>query len=156
MIRKLLAERFQLKFHHEQRDMSAFVVTAPKAGDKLKPTEMNGPLPGIGMSPAKGGLTLLVRNGTIGDFTGFLQTLVLDRPVVDRTGLKSKFDFSVTFLPDETEFNGHSPVGKLADGVEAAPSLSDALLQQVGLKLSAEKTAVDVIAVDHVAKPSAN
>jgi uncharacterized protein (TIGR03435 family) len=156
MIRKLLAERFQLKFHHDKRDMSAFVLAAAKAGEKLKPTQLSGPLPGIGMRPATGGLTLMVSNGTIGDFTGFLQTIVLDRPVVDRTNLKGKFDFSLTFLPDETQFSGHSPVGKLADGVEAAPSLTEALEQQVGLKLSSEKTAVDVIAIDHVEKPSAN
>lgn len=156
MIRKLLADRFQLKFHKDKRDMSAFVVTVAKAGEKLTPTQLNGPLPGIGMRPATGGLTLSVANGTIADFTGFLQTLVLDRPVVDRTDLKGKYDFSVTFLPDETQFNGHSPVGKLADGVEPAPSLFEALQQQLGLKVTAEKTAVDVIAIDHVAKPSAN
>ena len=98
----------------------------------------------------------MVRNGSIHDFTGFLQTLVLDRPVVDRTDLKGKFDFSLTFLPDETQFNGHSPVGKLADGVEPAPSLPEALQQQLGLKLSAEKTSVEVIAIDHVEKPSSN
>ncbi len=156
MIRKLLAERFQLKFHHDQREMSAFVITVAKGGEKLTPTQLTGPLPGIGMRPATGGLTLMVRNGTIGDFTGFLQTLVLDRPVVNQTELKGKFDFSVTFLPDETQFNGHSPAGKLADGVEAAPGLFEALQQQVGLKLSAEKTPVEVIAIDHVEKPSAN
>ncbi|WP_263384656.1 TIGR03435 family protein [Granulicella arctica] len=156
MIRKLLAERFKLTFHKDKREMSAFVVSASKGMEKLTPTQMNGSLPGIGMRPATGGMTLMVRNGTIGDFTGFLQTLVLDRPVVDRTGLKSKFDFSVTFLPDETQFNGHSPVAKLADGVEPAPSLIEALSQQVGLKMIAEKTAVEVIAIDHVEQSSAN
>lgn len=136
--------------------MSAFVVTAGKGVEKLTPTQMNGPLPGIGMRPATGGITLMVRNGTVGDFTGFLQTIVLDRPVVDRTDLKGRFDFSITYLPDETQFNGHSPVAKLADGVEAAPNLIEALSQQVGLKMTAEKTAVEVIAIDHVEKPSAN
>jgi uncharacterized protein (TIGR03435 family) len=98
----------------------------------------------------------MIRNGTIRDFTGFLQTLVLDRPVVDQTDLKGKFDFTVTFLPDDTQFNGHSPAGKLADGVEPAPTLTEALLRQLGLKLSAEKASVDVMAIDHVEKPSAN
>ena len=156
MIRKLLAERFQLKFNHEERELAAFVMTVGKDGEKLKPTQLHGSLPGIGIRPAKGGVTLMIANGTIADFTGFLQTLVLDRPVVDRTGLKDKFDFSVTFLPDETQFNGHSPVAKPASGVEAAPDLSEALLQQDGLKLTPEKTPVDVIAIDHVEKPSAN
>ena len=156
MIRKLLADRFQLKFHKDTREMSAYVLTVGKGGEKLTPTQLNGPLPGIGMRPATGGLTLMIRNGTVGDFTGFLQGMVLDRPVVDRTALKNKFDFSVTFLPDETQFNGHSPAAKPADGVEPAPSLTEALQQQLGLKLSAEKTSVDVIAIDHVEKPSAN
>ncbi len=156
MIRKLLVERFQLKFHNDKRDLSAFVLSVGKGGQKLTPTQMTGPLPGIGMRPATGGLSLMVRNGTIRDFTGFLQMLVLDRPVVDHTELKGKFDFSVTFLPDDTQFNGHSPAGKLADGVEPAPSLTEALQQQLGLKLSAEKTSVDVMAIDHVEKPSAN
>ncbi len=156
MIRKLLAERFQLKFHDDKRELSAFVLSVGKGGEKLTPTQMSGPLPGIGIQPATGGLSLMIRNGTIRDFTGFLQTLVLDRPVVDHTDLKGKFDFKVTFLPDDTQFNGHSPTGKLADGVEPAPSLTEALQQQLGLKLSAEKTSVAVMAIDHVEKPSAN
>jgi uncharacterized protein (TIGR03435 family) len=156
MIQKLLVDRFKLKFHKDTRELSAFVITVGKGGEKLPPTQLNGPLPGIGMRPATGGLTLMVRNGTIHDFTGFLQTLVLDRPVVDRTDLKGKYDFSVTFLPDETQFNGHSPIPKLADGVEPAPALTDAMLSQLGLKLSTEKTSVEVISIDHVEKPSPN
>jgi uncharacterized protein (TIGR03435 family) len=156
MMRKLLKERFQLTFHHDKREMSAFVLTVAKTGSKLQPTQLKGPLPGMFLTPAKGGGTLHLINGTIGDFCSFLQTLVLDRPVVDQTGLTGKFDLAVTFLPDETEFNGHPPFAKSADTAEAAPSLFDALQQQAGLKLTAEKTAVDVIAIDHVEKPSPN
>jgi uncharacterized protein (TIGR03435 family) len=160
MIRKLLADRFQLKFHHDQRELSAFVLTVGKTGSKLAPTQSNGPLPGIGLGPGKGGMTLHIMNATIGDFTGFLQSLVLDRPVVDQTGLTAKFDFNVTFTPDDSQFNGRPPQfgAKPAqtDAVEAAPSLFDAMQQQLGLKLEAKKTAVDVLAIDHVEKPSAN
>jgi uncharacterized protein (TIGR03435 family) len=156
MIRKLLADRFQLKFHKETRDMSAFVLTVDKGGAKLAHTQFNDPLPSIGYGPAKGGVTLRTRNSTMLDFTNFLQEFVLDRPVVDHSGLHGRFDFTLTFLPDETQFNGHPPFGKLADGVEPASSLFEALQQQLGLKLSPEKTAVDVIAIDHVEKPSPN
>jgi uncharacterized protein (TIGR03435 family) len=82
--------------------------------------------------------------------------MVLDRPVVNDTDLKGRYDLSLTFLPDETQFNGRSPVAKLADGVEAAPSLFEALQQQEGLKLNAEKADVDVLVIDHVEKPSPN
>ena len=157
MIKKLLADRFQLKFHNEQRELSAFVLTVGKDGPKLKPTELNGSLPGIGMQPAKTGAMFVLRNATIPDFTGFLQLLVLDRPVVDHTGLTGKYDINITFTPDDSLFNGQPPpFPKIADGVEPAPSLFDAIQQQIGLKLTAEKTQVSVIAVDHVEKPSAN
>jgi uncharacterized protein (TIGR03435 family) len=166
MIRKLLADRYSLKFHHEKRDMSAYVLTVGKDGQKLKPTQVHGNLPGIGIRPDTGGITLNMVNATIPDFTGFLQILVLDRPVVDKTGITGRFDFQCTFTTDDSQFGGHPPqfpkqgnngsAGSTDTAAPAAPSLYDALPQQLGLKLSAEKTAVDVIVIDHVAKPSAN
>jgi uncharacterized protein (TIGR03435 family) len=166
MIRKLLADRFKLTFHHDKRELSAYVLTAGKSGHKLTATQVKGTLPGIGMRPATGGLTLNMINATIPDFTGFLQLLVLDRPVVDQTGIQGRYDFQCTFSPDDSQFGGHPPQmpappgGNSTNATEAAataaPSLYDALQQQLGLKLTAEKTAVDVIAIDHVEKPSAN
>jgi uncharacterized protein (TIGR03435 family) len=164
MIRKLLADRFALKFHHDKRDMSAYVLTVGKDGSKLKPTQLKGNLPGIGIGPGTGGITLNMANATIPDFTGFLQILVLDRPVVDKTGIQGRYDFRCTFTPDESQFGGHPPPmpnqgnnnGSNDTAAAAAPSLYDAIQQELGLKLSAEKTSVDVIAVDHVEKPSAN
>jgi uncharacterized protein (TIGR03435 family) len=161
MIRKLLADRFKLTFHHDKRELSAFVLTVGKSGPKLTPTELSGPLPGMGFVPGKGGLMLVVRNGTMTDFTGLLQTLVLDRPVVDQTGITGRFDFSFTFTPDDSEFNGHPPpmpmpMPKQADEADAAPGFFEAIQQQVGLKLDAKKAPVNVLVVDHVEKPSAN
>jgi uncharacterized protein (TIGR03435 family) len=164
MIRKLLADRFALKFHKDKRDMSAYVLTVGKDGHKLKPTQLNGNLPGLGIAPGTGGITLNMVNATIPDFTQFLQSLVLDRPVVDKTGIQGRYDYQCTFAPDESQFGGHPPPmpnqgnnnGSTDTAAPAAPSLYDALQQELGLKLSAEKTAVDVIAIDHVDKPSAN
>jgi uncharacterized protein (TIGR03435 family) len=157
MIRKLMADRFKLTFHHEKRELSAYVLTVAKSGAKLNPTQLKGPLPGIGFRPTASGLTLNVRNGTIGDFTGFLQILVLDRPVVDQTGLTDKYDFQFTFTPDDSQFNGHPPtIPAHTDATESAPNLFEAIQQQIGLKLDAEKTPVDVIAIDHVEKNTAN
>ena len=91
---------------------------------------------------------------------------MLDRPVVDKTGLTGRYDFQCTFAPDDSQFGGHPPQfpsqGNKADNgssdaaAPAAPSLYDALQQELGLKLAAEKTGVDVIVIDHVDKPSAN
>lgn len=166
MIKKLLADRFKLTFHHDQREMSAYVLTVSKEGQKLKETQLKGPLPGIGIQPAPGGITLNLVNAKISDFTGFLQSLVLDRPVVDKTGLQGNYDMRCTFTPDDSQFGGHPPqfpspannAGASGSDVAtpAAPSLYDVLQQELGLKLAAEKTAVDVIAIDHVEKFSAN
>jgi uncharacterized protein (TIGR03435 family) len=157
MIQKLIEDRFQLKFHHEKRDLSAFVLTVGKTGQKLTPTQGNGPLPGLFFSPGKGGVALHVMNGTMADFTGFLQILVLDRPVVDQTSLTGKYDFNFIFSPDDSQFHGHPPpMPKQADDAEAAPGLFDAIQQSLGLRLAAEKAPVDVIVIDHVEKPSAN
>ena len=160
MTQKLLADRFALRFHHEKRDLPAFVLSVGKTGSKLAPTQFTGPLPGFGLSPGTGGFSFNVRNATMPDLTSFLQMLVLDRPVVDQTQLTGRFDFKVTFTPDDSLFNGHPPKPPASNDanatVEPAPDLFKAFQDQLGLKLEAQKTAVDVIAIDHVDKPSAN
>ena len=157
MIRKLLTDRFKLTFHHEKKEFSAFVLSVAKDGPKLTVSESKNPLPGLGFGPGKGGLGCRVNNGTMAEFTSFLQQLVLDRPVVDETGLTSRYDFNFVFTPDDSQFNGHPPqLPKAADDVEAAPSLFEAVQQKLGLKLEAKKAMVDVIAIDHVEKPTAN
>jgi uncharacterized protein (TIGR03435 family) len=162
MIRKLLADRFKLTFRQEKRDLPAYLLTVNKNGSKLTPTQMQGALPGFGFGPGTGGLTLRAMNASLPEFTGFLQLLVMDRPVVDRTGLTGKYDFQCTFTPDDSQFNGHPPTPPPqqqqtdASNAAAAPSLYDAFQQQLGLKLNAEKAPVDVIVIDHVEKPSEN
>ena len=157
MIQKLLRDRFALKFHNDKRDMSAYVLTVTKDGKKFNTTEIKGPLPGIGMRPSPAGLTFMIRNADMKEFTGFLQVIVLDRPVVDHTGLTDHYDFSFTFTPDDSLFNGHPPqLPAKTDSTEAAPGFFEAITKSTGLKLDAQKTQVDVIAIDHVEKPSAN
>ena len=158
MMQKLLAERFKLKFHHEQRELPAYVLTVGKTGEKLTKTQFpDSALPGLGMRPGPGGVTLNVRSAAIPEFTSFLQMIVLDRPVVDQTGLTGKYDFQCKFTPDDSQFNGHPPkLPPETDTTESSPNLFDAMQQQLGLKLSAEKTAVDVLVIDHVEKHSDN
>jgi uncharacterized protein (TIGR03435 family) len=157
MVRKLLADRFALKFHQEKREMPAFVLSVEKTGQKLTASDSKNSLPNIGMRGMPNGLKLVLSNATVRDFTSFLQMMVLDRPVVDQTGIAGRYDLTVMFTPDESQFNGHPPrVWTPTDGVELAPDLYDAIQQQLGLKLTQEKAPVDVVAIDHVEKPSAN
>jgi uncharacterized protein (TIGR03435 family) len=168
MIKKLLAERYGLKVHQEKREMPAFVLADGKTDPKLSPTQLNGPLPGLGLSPGEGGIRLNVANATLDDFASFLQMLVLDRPVVNHTSLKARYDFHVTFTPDDSQFHGHPPnfgrppagggaaTDPAAPAADSAPNLFEATQQQLGLRLSPEKTEVPVVVIDQVEKPSAN
>jgi uncharacterized protein (TIGR03435 family) len=153
MMRKLLADRFKLKFHHDQQEISAYVLTVGKNGPRLKPTERKGQLPNFHYEPRDAGVTIFAENATMTDLTGYMQLVVLDRPVADRTGVAGRFDFQFTFTPDDSQFNGHSP---LPSGTGSAPGLYEAFQRQLGLRLSAGKIAIEVIAIDHIEKPSEN
>ena len=155
-VRKLLEDRFKITFHKDKKELPAFVLTVAKSGPKLTPTEATGPLPGLGVTPTSNGLTLIVHNGLVSELCELLQSLILDRPVVDETGIPGKFDISVTFTPDDSQFHGHPPPFKKADDVEAAPTLFEAIQQKLGLKLESQKAPVEVVVLDHVEKPSAN
>ena len=160
MVKKLLVERFQLTVHHEKKELSVYVISVGKSGAKnFRKSESTYPLPSLEFNSGKGGLMLPARNATMAQFASMLQAAVLDRPVVDQTGMVGKFDFELTFMPDDSEFDGHPPKVAATDAAgrdAAAPGLSEALQQQLGLRLSTEKIPVDVLVVDGVEKPSAN
>jgi uncharacterized protein (TIGR03435 family) len=155
MIQKLLADRCKLTFHHEQKELSVYAITVGKDGSKLTKSEgdPNG-LPGLFF---RGLGDLPARNATMADFAGVMQTAVLDRPVVDQTGLTGRFDFILKWTPDEFQFTGLGvKVPTPTDNPNAPPDLFNAIQQQLGLKLVATKAPVDVLVVDRVEKPSAN
>jgi uncharacterized protein (TIGR03435 family) len=69
-------------------------------------------------------------------------------PVTDATALTPKYDFSLTYLPDEASL----PSGPLADRYPPAPNLFKALESQLGLRLEKGKIAVEMLIVDHIEK----
>ena len=156
MLQKLLADRLKLTFHHDQRELSVYILTAAKTGAKnLTTSQRTNPLPGFGFEPKPGGVTLVSHNATISEFASMiLQGELLDRPVLDQTGISGKFDFQFTFLPDESMFHGHPRPAPASDN--PAPSLFTAIQEQLGLKLDNTKAPTDVIILDHIEKPSPN
>jgi uncharacterized protein (TIGR03435 family) len=155
MLQKLLAERFQLKFHQDKKEMSAYVLAAAKTGAKMNKNESdpNG-LPGLFFTKLG---VLNVRNATMADFSQLMQSAVLDRPVVDHTALAGRYDFQLKWTPDESQFSGMGiKVPPPTDAADAPPPLFTALQEQLGLKMDVEKTPVPVYVLDHVEKPSAN
>jgi uncharacterized protein (TIGR03435 family) len=155
MMQKLIAERFALTLHHEQREISSYVLATGKDGVKnLTPSDSKSPLPsGLEFLRVEGGLLLPARNTAMSQLAQMLQQVVLDRPVVNHTGLAGRYDFELRFTPDESMFHGRPPMTAPSGATE--PSLFEAL-SRLGLKLTAEKTPLDVIVVDHVQHPSEN
>ncbi len=86
-----------------------------------------------------------------------LQGSVLDKPVVDQTGLSDKYDFTLKFTPDPGQMAGFGPPRPpAADNLDAPPNIFTAFQQQLGLKLESTKAPADVMVIDHVEKPSEN
>lgn len=155
MLQSLLADRFQFTFHRGSKELSVYTITTTGVAVKLTPSTADPDgLYGIGF---RGLGSLVARNANMKDFAGNLQTSVLDRPVVDQTGLSGRYDFTLNWTPDEFQFTsfGVKPPAPPDTG-EARPDLFIALRQQLGLKLEGTKTAVEVFIVDKVEKPSAN
>ena len=76
--------------------------------------------------------------------------------MVNRTGLSGKFDGTLKWTPDETQFQTLGTKIVTDESADAPPPITIAMKQQLGLKLSAERTAVDVMVLDQVEKPSDN
>jgi uncharacterized protein (TIGR03435 family) len=155
MMQKLLADRFQLAFHREKKDLSVYAITAGKTGPKLTKSEgdPNG-LPGLGF---RGLGQLFANNANMKDFADLLQGMVLDRPVVDQTGLAGRWDFTLNWTPDEFQFAGLGvKVPPPSEKPDAPPDLFTAVQQQLGLKLEGAKAPVEILVIDKVEKPSAN
>ncbi len=152
-VQKLLIERFHLQLHHEKQEMPAFVLVVAKGGPKLKPGDGNVRLhENMGFVGAPG--QTMYGNGvnaSIGDFIGELQRIVMNRPIVDETGLTGVYDIHFEFTREEPDALGMT---QLSDS--AAPNLLEALPQQLGLKLVGTKTAVDVLVIDHAEPPGEN
>ena len=158
MLRKLLVDRFQFRFHREEREMRMFALTVAKSGAKLRESTTSvdatpeGPPPLIFVVSPKS-IRLPARNATMREFAWVLQRAVLDDPVVDKTGLSARYDFDLEFTPDETVFGGD--LGKGTDD-STSPGLFTALQQQLGLRLEATRGPVEALVVDHVGRPSEN
>jgi bla regulator protein BlaR1 len=157
MVLKLLQDRFALKFHHETRQMQTFVLTLAKGGPKFKISDTCNPDPE--QKQPCGGFRVYRRSNVSGqqvsaaDLAEVLEVL-LDEPVLDRTGLKGVFAVQLSWTPDD-----RTPLGSDA-GVSPAnpdsPSLFVALQEQLGLKLDRLKADVDVVVIDSAEKPLSN
>ena len=141
MEQSLLADRFNLKVHFETREMPVYALVIATRGPKLTAAKSD-----------EATRISTVGNGHGGEMTAVATTLEqfavsplltgpAGAPVVDQTGLKGAYDFTLKW---------DSEIG--AD----APAFFTAIQEQLGLQLVASKAPVEVIVIDHIEKPSAN
>jgi uncharacterized protein (TIGR03435 family) len=188
MIQPLLEDRFQLKFHRETRELPAYALTVTRGGLKLLApkqggcAEPDGPKP-PGPPPAGGTLPIpcgilniltvpsgmRLRGGDVpmSELTRML-SMVLNRPVLDRTGLTRHFDVDLTFAVDDLSAGltmvsgsvaGHREAmaaAAAANDSNAVPNILTAVQAQLGLKLDPGKGPSEVMIIDRVEMPTAN
>lgn len=155
MVRQLLTDRFQLAFHRESRELSVYAIVPGNGAPKLARNETNPDgLPsllfrGLGVLPAL--------NASMADLAGVMQAAVLDRPVVDRSGLAGRYDFTLTWTPDESQFAGLGVrVPPPSDDPNAPPGLFTAIQEQLGLRIEGTRAPVEVLVIDRAERPSEN
>ena len=153
MLRALLVERFGLKFHREQKEFSIYELTVAKGGSKLKAAANPDAPPELIGVVYPGKIEVPAKSVTMDDFVAMLQRATLDRPTVNKTGLTGKYDFTLDWAPDETQYGGDIP--KAPDDAPLPP-LFTAVTEQLGLKLTATRGLVNAMVVDAAVKPQAS
>jgi len=178
MLQALLADRFKLTLHRQTTQLGVYVLVVAKNGPKLqeaKPgdTYPNGLKDPDGGSPAgmfrlgsfHGGRGELVGQGlSIEKLLRLLSENILNRSVVDNTGLRGNYDFTLEWkIGDESqgpmfkETGDHPQVtGSTPTPEFSWPPFFNAIQEQLGLKLESQNSAGVVFVIDHVEKPSEN
>jgi uncharacterized protein (TIGR03435 family) len=172
MLQDLLRERFKLAVHRAQKEMQAWELTVLKNGPKL--TESGGvpdqspaafppgppkldpdgfPAIPAGRSPYMAVMYDRARwravSMSMGEFATRLAVQV-GKPVMDATGLKGKYDFTLSWVTEQLRT-------QTDDSNAAGPDLFRALQEQLGLKLDAKKSSVEMLVVDHIERvPTGN
>jgi bla regulator protein blaR1 len=151
MLQALLADRFALKIHREKKELPVYALTIAKKGVKFKKSDgSKEPRLMFRAWSAPDGLRmikLIVENGSMQELVD-LYAKFMDRPLLDKTGLQDRYDFTVDY---EANPETASPFSQLS-----GPALFKAFEEQAGLKLEATKGPVEILVIDHAEKPSAN
>jgi uncharacterized protein (TIGR03435 family) len=180
MLQALLEDRFHLRIHREIGEMPLYALTVAKGGPKLEPFEEGScftPQPGTPLPPPDkfrpcGGI-LFRRNGpvqilemwgmTLGKISQNLTWNVVDRQVIDKTGIAGTFNIHLEFAPD-TATPGGVPgrdgvpggVGGVVAADPSGPSIFTAIQEQLGLKLEATRGPGQFLVIDSIERPTEN
>jgi uncharacterized protein (TIGR03435 family) len=153
MFQNLLADEFKLKFHKEVKQGPVYLLTVDKSGSKMKVNDK----PQDFEIPLRGGPDGITHGTRVPmEYMCYWLGQILrndDRPVIDKTGLTGFYDFTLAFLPElPPGFNKEN----LPPEMLTRPSIFDALKDQIGWKIEAQKGPVTYYVIDSVEKPSGN
>ena len=143
MLQTLLADRFNLTFHHDKKELKGYVLTVSKSGLKMRPSP-----PEVGHTWQNSANGTVATGIPIQEFTDYIAG-PMEAPILNDTGLLAKFDFTL-------DFTSYLPTDEHAMRPEFTSVLIAALQGELGLKLEGRRTMFDVMVVDHIAKPSDN
>lgn len=161
MLKNLLKEQFKLEFHRETRELPIYSLSVDRSGPKLQPHEAQNagdPWIDIEPDPHPGGFLKMVWHATFSpmDYFAFRLGQIMDRPVIDQTGLKGGFDFNLAFTRD---LPPGMQEGALINGAQidtSGATIFEAVQKQLGLRLDRQKGPAEIIVVDRAEKPGAN
>jgi uncharacterized protein (TIGR03435 family) len=149
MMQTLLADRFHLKLHHEQREMRGYVISVfaqpPKHPAKFHRSVASGEV--YRENSATG---TVARNITMKQFADFLSG-PLEGPVADESGLPGEYDLDLDFRP-YVDIN-ESDRSKLPSTESV---LNAAMKGELGLQITPKKAIFDTLVVDHSEDPTPN
>jgi bla regulator protein blaR1 len=161
MFQSLLADRFHLQVSHEKKELPIYALVAAKNGPKFRlakdaPETPEGP--GSHVSSNNGGPFVAIENDIpISAFVKIIerQPELGGRLVLDETGLKDRYSFTLKWTRQRMTANGGQETGS-PPADPSAPSVWTALQEQLGLRLESTKGPVDTIVIDHIEEPSPN
>jgi uncharacterized protein (TIGR03435 family) len=154
MMQTLLAERFQLKVSRSNQVTRVYNLIVAPGGPKLTPTASADSAPRTREEGSSGAhLRLRQLNFSMSDLVDAVRRQ-LDRPLLDKTGLTGGFDFTL-------DYKAQPPRGMPAEAIgsadlEAGAPLVAALREQLGLTIVAAREQVEILAIEHAERPSAN
>jgi uncharacterized protein (TIGR03435 family) len=152
MLQNLLAERFGLRSHREQRELPMYALVVAREdrrlGPQLVPVDTDC---AIAQCNAFVTTSFFRASGTL--LSGFVQQLemILHEPIVDRTGLTGRFNIDVRWAPQ-----GDRGIDPADATVEQRAAIFTALPEQLGLRLQPIRGPVDVIVIDSLGRPTPN
>ncbi len=144
MLQTLLADRFKLTFHREEKELPVYALVIGNKGPKLRKAASEDEADAIVAPDPRG---LVFKNHSMAELAEFLSR-AMDRPVLDMTGLKDRFDFNLSLFESDTS---PADVKRAIGGGQLAASMFT-LIQELGLKLESRKAPVEILVIDHAEK----